>query len=439
MRQSAGAMNGVSPPITSTGSVSGWLARVWSAPASAGVMSLAVYTALAAAFSPNGLSQSTFPYFVYLADALLQGQLALAQLPPTGHDLVLYQGNYYLYWPPFPAVLFLPLVAVFGVAVSDVPLTLGVAALNVALVALLLEMLHHRGIAELPPEKRAWLTAFFALGTVHLTLAPYARVWYTAQIIGFALCCAAYVAALRLRHHRAPLAAGAFLGLSFLTRMSLPLAGLWVWWFMLRDQLERRSAVTPEMQRRIGLSFLPLVAGLVSLAVGIAAFGLYNHLRFGNALDMGIAYHQMDEAFRADYERYGAFNIHYLPTNSFYTFVAIPYLGFPAGGDEHFWMGGSLFLLSPVFLLALPGLVRSWRSHGWALAASIAGGLAPALLVMGTGWVQFGPRYTLDITVPLLVATAIGAASVPTRLVAVLSVVAFAMYLPGAILLGARL
>lgn len=37
-------------------------------------------------------------------------------------------------------------------------------------------------------------------------------------------------------------------------------------------------------------------------------------------------------------------------------------------------MGGSLFLMSPVFLLAIPGCLRSWRGHGGALAASHGGG-----------------------------------------------------------------
>ena len=61
------------------------------------------------------------------------------------------------------------------------------------------------------------------------------------------------------------------------------------------------------------------------------------------------------------------------------------------------------------------------------------------LLLMGTGWMQFGPRYTLDITVPLLMATAIGAASARQTLLERLSMVSFLFYVPGAILVGIRL
>jgi hypothetical protein len=39
---------------------------------------------------------------------------------------------------------------------------------------------------------------------------------------------------------------------------------------------------------------------------------------------------------------------------------------------------------------------------------------------MGTGWVQWGPRYTLDFTVPLLLLTATGIRSLPAKLLILL-------------------
>lgn len=152
--------------------------------------------------------------------------------------------RFYLYWPPFPVVLFMPLVAAFGVGVSDAPLTLAAGGLNVALVAMLLKAMDRRGIARLSAAKRAWLTAFFALGTVHITLAPFPRVWFTALVIGFALSCGAYLAALWMPRSWGALLSGVLVGCAFLTRSVTLLAAIWVGWYLyhpLRRPVRRRS------------------------------------------------------------------------------------------------------------------------------------------------------------------------------------------------------
>lgn len=401
---------------------------IWASPFKAGLVSAAVYALLAAVFCPNRLGQSLHPYFVYLADAFLHGQLALVEIPPIVSDLSFFQGHYYLYWGPLPALLFLPLVALFGIGVSDAPLTIAMGGLNVALVSMSLAALSERGLAKLTIEKRAWLTAFFALGTVHVTLAPYARVWYTSQVVGLAMMAAAYLAALRLPRRSAPLVSGGFVAFAFLTRNSMLLAGLWIPWYLLmtRDRTDRLSAVKT------------VAAWLAPLGGAMVLTGVYNYLRFGNALEMGLTYHLMSSHLVADYQRYGAFNLHYLPTNLYYDFLTIPYLAlFQGEQGSAFWRGGSLFLMSPVFFLAVLGAVRFWKSHGGVLTAVCLLGLVPTLLVMGTGFVQFGPRYTLDIMMPLLLLTARGVEDAPVSLLARLSMISFILYLPGAMLLGA--
>jgi hypothetical protein len=385
------------------------------------------YLLLAVAFRPEGLNQTDHAYYNYLADAFLRGQLALAQMPPSTHDLVLYEGQYYLYWPPFPAILLLPFVALLGVGLSDVIVNIVVSALNVALVSLLLVELDRRGVVALAVEKRAWLTLFFAFGTVHVTLSPFGGVWALSQVVAFMMLCLAYLSALSLPGRLAPLAAGIFLAFAVGSRNSILLAGFWVVW-----QLWNRAS---DGSLRHRVRDLATAAAPVSIAA--ALIGAYNYARFGDPMDVGVDYHLMGEFFRSNYEQYGTFSLHYLPANLYYNLVAFPYAALlTEPWTEEFFMGGSLFLLSPLFLLAFPGLWILWRQHGWALAVSIVLGLGPAMLLMGTGFVQFGPRYTLDITVPLLMATAIGASRAPTRLVAWLTLVSIALYLPGTALLG---
>ena len=165
---------------------------------------------------------------------------------------------------------------------------------------------------------------------------------------------------------------------------------------------------------------------------------LYNYFRFGNYLETGLAYHLMNPVFRDNFSQYGVFNIHYLSSNLYYDLLYIPYLKLLSGRlDLTFFYGGSLFLLSPAFLLSIFGVLDRWRPHGWALVASCVAGIAPSLVVMSPGVVQFGPRYSLDIAVPLLIATAIGAERVSVRTMRWLCLVSVTMYLPGAIFLRA--
>jgi hypothetical protein len=164
----------------------------------------------------------------------------------------------------------------------------------------------------------------------------------------------------------------------------------------------------------------------------IALLGVYNWLRFGNALDNGLEYHNMAEQFAQDYQRYGAFNLHYLPTNLYYQFVTYP---FPRRHES--LMGGSLLLLSPVFFAAFWAWRKSSnRVSSTMLATTILLVAMPILLLMGTGWVQWGPRYTLDFTVPLLLLTAIGIRRWPIWLVAALTVVSIAHYVVGVLYLA---
>src|SRR5439155_19169876 len=105
--------------------------RLVANPPAAAALAALVYCAFAIAHS-HGFHLSPFPYFNWLADGFLHGQLSLRGTPPQTHDLIEYGGNWYLYWPPFPAVVLMPWVALFGPnKVSDIALTAVLGAVNV--------------------------------------------------------------------------------------------------------------------------------------------------------------------------------------------------------------------------------------------------------------------------------------------------------------------
>src|SRR6476661_6541668 len=147
-----------------------WLLRLVSPlaqPVRAGVVALLVY-GLRAAISRGGLHHTDSAYFNYLADAFLHGQAYLRLIPDNIIDLVHYRGNLYCYWPPFPAIISLPFVAIWGVTVSDVLLTVVLGALAIALFAWFLATLDATGIAPLSVERRGILVVTVAFGTVLL-------------------------------------------------------------------------------------------------------------------------------------------------------------------------------------------------------------------------------------------------------------------------------
>lgn len=410
--------------------------QVWEQPWWSALLAMSVYT-LVAAYRGSLWHASNYPYFNYLADAFNHGQLHLRMVPPTTLDLSYLNGHYYLYWPPFPAVLLMPFVAIFGIDFSDVLFTIGIAGLNVALVALLLRRACARRVIALDTVQRAVLVLFFALGTVHLTLGPYGRVWWTSQLIGFACVALTYLAALSLRGTPAFACAGITMAAALVTRNHLVLAGVWPAWYVLHQHWREGW---PRVLRYTLIGMVPVV-----IAVGV--LGVYNAARFGSPTDNGLAYHRMAAFFAADYARYGAFSLHYLPTNLYYQYVFYP---FPL--TDRSYLGGSLFLLSPIFFGALWGVVagitgsRTQRAPGvapgWSrgmLAVSIMLPALPILLLMGTGWVQWGPRYTLDFTVPLLLLTALGIRRWPRWLVVVLLAISIVHYLVGTIYLGPKM
>lgn len=363
---------------------------------------------------------SKYAYFNYLADAFLHGQIHLRVIPENTHDLVLAHHRFYLYWPPFPAVLLMPFIAIFGVAFSDVFFTLVIGAVNVSLTAVLLKRLRELHIVELPDFHRWMVVVCFAFGTVHLTLAPLGRVWFTAQLLGYMFVVVAFLAAVSVEDRPAFLIAGLAVSAAVATRNHLVFLGLWPAYYLLEKYRDRNRKW---LASSVAIGLAPLVATLASLAI-------YNFARFGSVTEMGLDLHQMAGAFSTEFQLYGAFDPHYLPLNFNYQYLFYP---FPLSVEST--MGGSLFLLTPLFFGALFAFRGRVGLSKVVLAVSILLTAIPILLLMGTGWVQFGPRYTLDFMVPLLLLTALGIRDWPRWVVGPLVLVSVVHYVLGTLFL----
>jgi hypothetical protein len=398
---------------------------IWERPVWSLFLAFSIYLVFAIHFTAFPLRVSKVAYYNYLADAVLHGQLSLRIVPPVTHDLVLFEGKYFLYWPPLPAFIMAPFVALFGIEFSDVVFNLAIASLNVCMVCILLRTASELDLIDLTSEQRALMVLFFALGTVHAPLAPYGRVWSTGQLLGFLMLSVTYLSSLKLKGTKAFAFTGIGLAATLLTRNHMVFAGIWPVVYLLRENtIAKRSRLT------LGIAVLG-----IPIIIGLAAVAAYNWFRFGAVLDNGLNYHLLATSFEHDFQRYGLFSLHYLPTNLFYQYLAYP---FPITARTFY--GGSLFLLSPVFFALFWGIARSAaRWSVWALVASIVIVQIPIVTLMGTGWVQFGPRYSLDFILPLLMLTGMGVQYWHRWVLAVLTAVSCLQYLFGTMYFGGYL
>jgi hypothetical protein len=366
---------------------------LWEFPLTATLFALILYLGIAACAGRLN-SASPFDYYNYLADAFLHGQFSLRILPQDILDLSVYQGNYYLNWGPFPAVLCMPFVAIFGIHFNDVLFTGVIAAANIGLFSVLLRKTIEGGILKLTKSQRGLLVFFLALGTVHITLASKGKVWQTAQIVAFCFTILTYISAISFAGKKAWFFTGLMLTLAMLSRVTTLFVGIFPLAYLIyRD----KDLGWKPLWANFLLAASPLVLGLIFL-------GYYNWARFGNLYETGLSFHLMNNFFTENYQQYGISNPHYFLTNLYYE-----YIYYPLPVTEESFMGGSLFLLSPLFCAIFPAIFRGKpRWVVWTLLASILVTNLPIMFHMSTGWVTFGPRYTLDFSVPLLILTGMG-------------------------------
>ena len=145
------------------------LNRVYSKIGSLGALQKFILIALVS-FAIFALSKGPSPgqnHFVYLADAFLHGRLGVTGGGTALAEIVPLHGNYYVVYPPMPAVILMPFVAVFGTSVDQSLMSIILASLAVSVIWLMLKKTGVKG------SKVLWLTALFGFGTCF---------WYTAAI-----------------------------------------------------------------------------------------------------------------------------------------------------------------------------------------------------------------------------------------------------------------
>lgn len=371
-----------------------------------------------AAFAPRALFETHTPYnhFAHLAQAWLDGRLDLAGGAPSyahNNDFAVYDGKTYVVFPPFPALILLPFVALAGSPenVADGQVFLWLAGLGPSILFLALERLSSCGHGSRRVLENWLLALCFAFGTVFFFTAEQGTVWFAAHVVGVVL---AALFLLLVVDARYPLAAGVVLGLALSTRPPLafaaPLFALEAFrtslpnsrWPSAGTPLERAfEALRVCDKKRIGLSLLAFTAP-VALAL---AFGWWhNAARFDDPFEPGYRY--LTIAWQKRMNEWGLFHYHYFPRNLGVLLTSLPWIGEP---DVPFRINGhglALWFTTPLYFWLLWPRERTLLHHGlWCIVVLVA---LPTLFYQNSGWAQFGYRFSNDYAVFLFALLALG-------------------------------
>ncbi len=321
---------------------------------------------------------------VLLADALLHGRLDIAngeQL--TNMDWAVNKGKFYMVEPPMTALVVLPGVLFWGIALNQTLVSVTIGSLSASAV--------HRLLAGLGKRlsTQVWLTVLFMFGTMYWWNATNGGVWYFAHTLAVLfLFLAVYVTLV----HRNPFLAGLLLGAAFLTRiptiMTLPF-----FLIMFSDQWLRPSEGRPLFKR---IDLKPLLKLGVGLAIFFIPDAIYNYLLFDTPLPASYhywyAYHR--PGLSSDFFNHGLLDIRYIPRHVDVAFKALPifqgskpFVVIPQGGM-------AIWATSPAFIYALFVGMRGKRVLAIALGLLTAGLMVG--LVFARGMPHFISRFASD-------------------------------------------
>lgn len=360
--------------------------------------------------------------------------------------------KYYVSFPPMPALLMLPFVAIFGFRTNDVVFNVVLAGLVPALFFLVLRRIRrlgpepgageHDSAGGPPPSPAApdrdmnraalapdlWLCGVLAFGCVFYFSAVIGQVWYTAHVVSLVLAALFLLCVLPLRR---PALAGLCLGALMLTRPQMVFFGVLLLYQALAPSWRERrftSALRPAIRPLV-------VAALPFLALSAAGFA-HNYVRFGNPLEFGHSYLTTMQA--DNIQRYGLFNYQYLSRNLACALTLLPKLLPRSPYIQVSYHGLSLLLTTPILLYLLwPAPDAGRRALRRALWVAIVPIALLGLLYQNDGYIQFGFRFSLDYMLLLLLLVALGnQAAIPTRTFRALALCGVVVNLFGAITFG---
>lgn len=329
--------------------------------------------------------QTRHDFFVPLATSFLHGKLYVPYMRgelhemvsqteiDTGHFQEPHDGasdRYYVIYPPLPAILAIPFVLIGGSEVNQSVISWVYFSLSVWV---LWELL---GTLMLGIRPRAWLTAFYVLGSIAWYHALVGSAWYYAHVVALLTTFLALYSALA---KKSAWLTGIFVGLMYLSRYNLILT---VPFFMLSLWRGREGR-----GRRLGQFLIPVLMSLLLV-------GGYNYARYWRVDHYGYTILESRDYNVTNEYRYGSYAWQYAPRHFRAALWSFPQISFQFPYVTPNMLSMALWIVAPALFIALwaPRQERLTRLMSIALLCLLPG----TLFHGGIGASQFGYRYMLD-------------------------------------------
>ncbi len=335
-------------------------------------------------FGGTLFAHSSWNSYTLQAMAWRRGSLSLGQNYPW-LELAIYEGEYFVSFPPFPSVVLLPFTFLFGVYT---PNNLTNAAFAKGTAAVAYRCLRRTGMRG---ADRAAAALLLTWGSNLMWMSTNGGVWFMAQALNMFLLVLALHCALAGRR----VSAYALVACAVGCRPFSALAFFPLFLCFYRKDHAAGGRFFNTALRQWKAFLIP--------AVIAAAYMWYNYARFGSVLEFGHNY--LPEFTEAEN---GQFHLSYILTNLGNIFLRPITLG-EGGTLQYPVFDGFLFYIANPFFLLLFGQAVSDLRHRRMdmMRAVLLAAMALNLLLLCWhktfgGW-QFGARYTCDL-LPLALA-----------------------------------
>lgn len=338
------------------------------------VLIAGIYGFLHTALDTQPFAHSYYDSYTLQALRWRTGEIALGQDYPY-LELAVYEGDFYVSFPPVPSIPQFLLTFLFGGNTPD-----GLLVKLYAFGAFLIIYSYFRKDRAIAPLGAAVWSLLFVYATDMFSITLDGGVWYQAQTLNFFLLAGAFLAIVRLK----PTLGCILYALAVGCRPFSALFGPVLLCVYLTGQPSLKKGVK---------TLLPGIACGLAIA---CVYAWYNYIRFGNPLEFGHNY--LPEFTRVET---GQFSLAYLGKNIRKFLFGWPLL-WENGQLVIEKFGFSMFLCNPV-LLCLPVwfaadlLRKALDRNRIAVFLLCAVHLFCLLLHKSFGGFQFGARYTLEL------------------------------------------
>lgn len=324
-------------------------------------------------------------YFILLADAFLHSRLYLLDNPPHLNELINLHGRYFVVYPPMPAILLMPFVAIFGTSFPQPYLSILLSAINVSLSYLVfLKVFGKKSIAF-------WLSLLFAFGTMQWYHAEVGSAWYVAHIVALFFL---WLLLLEILTKQRLFLIGLLIGGAYLSRLPAILSIVFVLIYL-------HQRFFDPAHKKLGLRNLFLLG--LGLTPAILLNWGYNFLRFGVIHDSAYT---LLPIFDEPWYKYGLFSINNIPVHLIEVFFAPPIFRSTPPYIIPSLSVMSLLFITPAFFLIIFSKFRQKLMLSSVIIILIMA--LPGLMHGSSGFTQFGFRFALDYLPFLLILTGSG-------------------------------